>query len=99
MVSAADGQGRIQGVGQSDLGSKILAESYSKNTKIAITACKFLKIFRRSMPRTPNRGVEPFLFLNHLQISSAEKKLRLKECGNYTPLPRAGARAVSTQGG
>ena len=40
------------------------------------------------MPRTLDRGVEPFLFLKHLQISSAEKKLRLKKCGTYaTPPP------------
>ena len=45
-------------------------EIYSKSTKIAITACKFSKIFRGSMPPT---FLGPFLFLNQLQINSAEK--------------------------
>ena len=48
-----------------------LAEEYAKSTKIAITACKFSKFFRGSMPPDP---LEPFLFLNQLQISSAEKE-------------------------
>ena len=57
----------------SKLGSKFkqnMSENYSKRTKTAIPACKFSKFFRGSMPRTP---VEPFLLLNQLQISSAEK--------------------------
>ena len=28
-----------------------------------------------------------FLFLNQLQISFAEKKMRLKKCDNYAPPP------------
>ena len=47
-----------------------LARNYSKSTKIAITACKLKKNFREAYPRTP---LEPFSFLNQLQISSAEK--------------------------
>ena len=47
-----------------------LPKNYSKGTKITITACKFSKIFRGSMPADP---LEPPLFLNRLQISSAEK--------------------------
>ena len=47
-----------------------LPENYSKSTKIAIPACKFLNFFGVACPRTP---VELFLFLNQLQISSAEK--------------------------
>ena len=60
-----------------------LTENYSKSTKIAITACKFSKIFRGSVP--PD-SLELFLILNQLQISSAEKKTQ-KKCGNYAPLP------------
>ena len=61
----------------SKLGSNIqknLPENYTKSTKIAITAWKFLKFFGRACPRTP---LEPFLFLNQLQITYAEK-IRLK---------------------
>ena len=59
-----------------------LPKNYSKSTKIAITptACKFSKIFRVACPRTP---LEPFLFVNQLRISSAEKKYAKKKCGNY----------------
>ena len=59
-----------------------LPENDSKNTKIAIAACKFSKIFRGSMPQTP---LEPFLFLNQLQISSAEKNTLEK---NVKTMPR-----------
>ena len=62
----------------SELGSKNLNTiclKIFKSTKIAITACKFSKISRGSMPPDP---LEPFLFLNQLQISSAEK-IRLTE--------------------
>ena len=48
-----------------------LPENYSKNTKITITACKFSKIFRGSMPPEPQK---PFLYLNQLVIGSAEKQ-------------------------
>ena len=58
-----------------------LFEIYSKRTKIAITACKFSKIFGGASPRNP---LELFLFLNQLQISST-KKLRLKKSENYAP--------------
>ena len=47
-----------------------LSENHLKSTKITITACKFSKIFRGSMSPNP---LEPFLCLNELQISSAEK--------------------------
>ena len=47
-----------------------LRENYSKSTKIVITARKFSKISRGSMPLDP---LEPFLFLNQLQTSSAKK--------------------------
>ena len=40
-----------------------LREDYTKSTKIAITACKFSKLFRGSMPSDP---LEPFLRLNQL---------------------------------
>ena len=48
-----------------------LCENYSKSTKLAITACKFSKIFRGSMPSDP---LQLFLSFNQLQISSAKKK-------------------------
>ena len=47
-----------------------LREKYSKSTNIAVTACKFSKVFRVSKPPDP---LKLFLFLNQLQISSAEK--------------------------
>ena len=53
-----------------------LPENHSKNTKIAITGCKFSNIFWGSMPPDP---LELFLFLNQLQICSAEKNLPLKK--------------------
>ena len=69
----------------SELGSNNLKpnlpENYPENTKIAIAACKFSKFFRGACPRIP---LQLFLFLNQLQISSAEKK-KLKKCGNYGP--------------
>ena len=49
-----------------------LPENYSKSTKIAITSCTFSKSFSGSMP--PDPPIERFLFLNQLQIGSAEKK-------------------------
>ena len=52
----------------SELGSKYLPETYSKSTKIAITACKFFS--REHAPWTP---LKLFLFLNQLQIFSAVK--------------------------
>ena len=50
-----------------------LRENYTKSTKIAIAACKFSKNFRGSMPPNP---LEPFLFFNQLQISSAKKNTK-----------------------
>ena len=47
-----------------------LPENYTESTKIAITACKFSKFFRRYIPPDP---LKPFLFLNQLQICSAKK--------------------------
>ena len=67
----------------SELGSKKLKqnlpENYSKNTNIAITACKFLKFLRGSMPPDPS---EAFLFLNQFQICLVEKTIHLKKCRN-----------------
>ena len=57
----------------SELGSKNLNAIYLKiiqKALIAITACKFSKIFRGACLRTP---LKLFLFLNQLQISFAEK--------------------------
>ena len=53
-----------------------LPENRSKSTKIAITACKFSKIFQGSMPPDP---LELFLFLNQFQICSAEKKITFEK--------------------
>ena len=53
-------------------------------TKIAVTACKFSKIFRGSMAPDP---LELFLSLNQLQISSAENNTIDKKIGNYAPPP------------
>ena len=52
-----------------------LRENYSKSTKIAITACKFSKFFRASVP--PD-SLEPFLLLIQFQLCSA-KKIHLKK--------------------
>ena len=56
-------------------------ENCSKSTKIAITACKFLKFFRGSMPSDP---LKLLLFLNQLQFV-LPKIIRLKRCGNCDP--------------
>ena len=58
-----------------------LPENYSKSTKIAITACKFSKKFRGACPPDPP---QLFLFLNQLQISSAEKR-KLKKMWKLCP--------------
>ena len=65
----------------SELGSKNLNKICQKITQkaliLAITACKFSKIFRGSIcPRTP---LEHFLYLNQFQTCSAEKKNTLKK--------------------
>ena len=61
-----------------------LPENYSKSTKIVITASKFSKIFGVACPRSP---LEPFLFLNQLQISSV-KKIRSKKMWKlWSPSP------------
>ena len=59
-----------------------LPENYAKSTKIANTARNFKKIFRGSMPPDPP---EPFLFLNQLQISSAEKNTLEKDAEIMAP--------------
>ena len=46
-----------------------LPENCLKSIKIAIIACKFSRV---ACPQTP---LKPFLLLNQLQISSAEKKV------------------------
>ena len=51
-----------------------LSENYSKITKIAITACKFSKIFRRACLRTP---LELFLvFQSALNLFCRKKNTR-----------------------
>ena len=40
-----------------------LSENYTKNTKIAIAACKFSKFYRESMPPDP---LDSFFFFNQL---------------------------------
>ena len=55
-----------------------LPENYSKSTKIAISACKFSKIFRGSMPPDP-----PIAFVSQSASNLfCRKKIRLKKCGN-----------------
>ena len=70
----------------SELGSnkfeQNLSKNYSKSTKIAITACKFSKIFRESIPPDPPRAFSCFSISFKFVLS---KKIRLKKCGNYTP--------------
>ena len=60
-----------------------LVGNCSKSTKLAIAACKFKKFFRGSMPPDP---LEPFLFLNQLQISSTEKNTLEKNVKIMPPL-------------
>ena len=56
-----------------------------KALKQSLQHVNFLKFFRGSMPRIP---LEPFLFRNQLQISSALQKLRLKKkCRISGPSP------------
>ena len=57
-----------------------LPENYSKSTKIVITARKFSKIFRRSMPPDPPRA---FLVSQSASNLFCRKKILLKKCGNY----------------
>ena len=52
-----------------------LPENSLKKTKMVIVICKFSKIFQKSMAPDP---VEPFLFLNLLQINSDEKEYTQK---------------------
>ena len=59
-----------------------LTENYSKSTKIAITSCKFSKIFRGSMPPDPSRA---FLVSQSASNLFCRKKIRLKKCGSYGP--------------
>ena len=59
-----------------------LRENYSKSTKIAITARKFSKIFRGSMPPDP---LKPFSLLNQFQVCSAKKNTLEKKYRNYAP--------------
>ena len=58
-----------------------LRENYWKSTKIAITACKFSKYFRVSMP--PDH---PKVFLASPSVSNkfSRKKYAWKKCGNYS---------------
>ena len=42
--------------------------------------CEFSKFFRGSMPPDP---LQPFLLLDQFQVGFAEKRMRLKKCGNY----------------
>ena len=63
-----------------------LLENYSKTTKldIIIRFVNFQKLSGRACPRT---SLEPFLFLNMLQINST-KKIPLIKCRNSVSLPR-----------
>ena len=65
----------------SELGSKNLPENYSKRTKMAIRARKFSG---GACPRVP---LEPLLFLNQLQIVSAEKRNTLEKDAEIMPPP------------
>ena len=60
-----------------------LLEIYSESTKIAITARKFSKNFRGSMPPDP---LGSLLFLNQLKIGSAEKNTLEKNVEVVAPL-------------
>ena len=52
-----------------------LPENCPKSTEMAITVCKFSKIFMGACPRTP---LESFLLLKLLELNSAEKKTMLE---------------------
>ena len=62
-----------------------LPENYSKNTKIAITACKFSKIFRVSMP--PGSPQSLSCFSISFQFVLPKKKIRLKHVEIMAPPP------------
>ena len=61
-----------------------LPENYSKSTKIAITACKFSKIFRDRMSPDPPKA---FLVSQSAWNLLCRKETRWKKCGNYAPPP------------
>ena len=63
---------------------QILPENYSKNTKIAITACKFSKIYWVSMPPDP-----PLVFPVSQSAFNllCRKKIRLKHVEIMAPPP------------
>ena len=67
----------------SKLGAKSfnsLPEDCSKCTKMAITIHEFSKYFQGSMPPDP---LEPFLFLNLLQINFAGKNCALEKMSKF----------------
>ena len=68
----------------SELGSKnlnkICVKIIQKAQKYPLLYANFQKFSGEACPRTL---LYLYLFLNHLQICSAEKKKRLKKCGNY----------------
>ena len=61
-----------------------LPENYSKSTKITITACKFSKIFRESIP--PDFSRLKSLFCVSISFTSVlPKKIRLKKVWKFLP--------------
>ena len=62
-----------------------LSENYSKSTKIAITACKFSKIFRSSMLQDPPRDFSVSQSASNLFCR--KKKIRLKKMWKLCPSP------------
>ena len=62
---------------------QILPDNYLKRTKIVFTACTFSKFSGGGCSRTP---LELFLFLNQLQICSAEKNMFEKYVKIMAPL-------------
>ena len=60
-----------------------LVENYSKDTKIAITACKFSKFFRGTMPPDPPRA----FFVSQSILNLFCRKNALEKCGKSWPPP------------
>ena len=60
-----------------------LAETYSKSNKIAITSCKFSKLFRGSMPLDPPRA----FFVSQSVLNLFCRKNALEKCGKSWPSP------------
>ena len=58
-----------------------LAENYSKSTKISISACKFSKFFRGSVPPDPPRA----FFVSQSILNLFCRKNALEKCGKSWP--------------